>query len=240
MIKVLNLPEKLVGSSILPLNSNKNQIIHLLNTYNLAIAHKNKEYFKLLEKSDYNFVDGKLLQIALKSRFQTTVCQIRGINLMKAILSNPQNGRRHLFICANNRTFHLLSLRMNETYPNYDCEFAVPEFTNNIDTLREDISRKIGNRSFDYIWVGIGTPKQDFLAEELSHFYQGSYILCVGAALDFFAGTKKEAPVLVQKIGMEWFFRFAQEPRRLFKRYFVDSWGFIALMLRDKIELVTD
>ena len=157
---------------------------------------------------------------------------------MKSILSNPQNGNNHLFICPDERNSHQLAIQIEQNYPDLECDYIVPVYSNSLDELGIDISKKIGNRTFDYIWVGIGTPKQDFLAHQFSVSYYGSYILCIGAALEFLAGTKKEAPIRIQNAGMEWLFRWSQEPRRLFKRYFIDSWGFISLMLRENIELV--
>lgn len=238
MIKILNLPENLIESKMIPLSDMETKVVHLLNTYNLAIANKNVEYFRLLASSELNFVDGMLLKVALSKRFRTNVYQYRGVNLMKTILSNPQNGINHLFICPEERSSHSLAIQIERIYPGLKCEYIVPVFSNNLDALSDDIVQKMGDTKFDYIWVGIGTPKQDFLAQQLSLFINGSYILCVGAALEFLAGTKAEAPILFQKIGLEWLFRFIQEPRRLFKRYFVDSWGFISLIVRETVELV--
>lgn len=238
MIRILNLHENLIESKMRPLTCVETKVVHLLNTYNLAIANKNVEYYRLLASSEHNFVDGMLLKVALSKRFRTNVYQYRGINLMKTILSNPQNGNSHLFICPDERNSLHLAIQIGRIYPQLKCEFIVPVFSNDLDRLRKDIYQKIGDTKFDYIWVGIGTPKQDFLAQQLSLFSHGSYILCIGAALEFLAGTKAEAPILFQNMGLEWLFRFIQEPRRLFKRYFIDSWGFIPLMARETIELV--
>lgn len=238
MIKILNLPSEIIQSKMTRLTSKESKVVHLLNTYNLALANKNERYFQLLASSEDNFVDGMLLRVALSKRFRTKVHQNRGINLMKSILSNPQNGIDHLFICPDEQNSQRLANQVRQIYPNLKCEYIVPVVTSSLDILSVDVAKKIDKRSFDYIWIGIGTPKQDFLAQQLSVTNSGVYILCIGAALEFLAGTKAEAPIFLQNLGMEWLFRFAQEPRRLFRRYFIDSWGFISLMLRENIELV--
>ncbi|MGY2051401.1 WecB/TagA/CpsF family glycosyltransferase [Methylobacterium sp. JK268] len=84
-----------------------------------------------------------------------------------------------------------------------------------------------------HLFLGVGSPK----SEIWSHRYRGMigdcYVLNVGAALDFFSGTKRRAPVALQRAGLEWAWRVASEPRRLFHRYFVASWRFLWLVAAD-------
>jgi N-acetylglucosaminyldiphosphoundecaprenol N-acetyl-beta-D-mannosaminyltransferase len=236
-IKILNTPQSEVLSRMGILNLNDTKVVHLLNTYNLALANSNREYFRLLAKSEYNFVDGKLLQVTLSKVFRVRIYQIRGVDLMKSILSASPNGVNHLFICPNDLNSDRLQEKIAQENPSLESDFVVPAFSDDIETLAREISEKTYVQKFDYIWVGIGTPKQDFLAQELSNVTSGTYIICIGAALDFLAGTKKEAPRFIQNMGLEWLFRFIQEPRRLFKRYFIKSWGFFLIILRGKIEI---
>ena len=235
MIKIQSIPQNSVQSRMGVLSSTESKVVHLLNSYNLALANRNGDYFNILAKSEYNFVDGKLLQISLSKLFQIKIFQIRGIDLMKSILSAPPNGIVHLFICPNNDNSFQLKNVLEQFYPRLESEFLVPPVTNDIKYLSNEILNKMSSRRFDYIWIGVGTPKQDFLAQELRKTKKGAYIICVGAALDFLAGTKKEAPKVIQNMGLEWLFRFCQEPRRLFKRYFIKSWGFFFIILRKKI-----
>lgn len=239
VIKILSISQTSVQSRMGVLSSNESKVVHLLNTYNLALANSNSDYFSLLAESDYNFVDGKLLQVSLSKLLRTNIFQIRGIDLMKSILSASPNGIIHLFICPNSDNSFQLKKVIDQFYPRLECEFLVPPFSDDIEVLSNEILHKMSSRKFDYIWVGVGTPKQDFLAQELSNTKRGAYIICVGAALDFLAGTKKEAPEVIQKMGLEWLFRFSQEPRRLFKRYFIKSWGFLLIILRKKIVIET-
>jgi len=79
----------------------------------------------------------------------------------------------------------------------------------------------------DLLYVGLGSPKQDFFIDDKKFEYQIPLSFSVGIAIDYLGGNIKRAPVWVQNIGFEWFYRFCQEPKRLFKRYFVDSWKMI-------------
>jgi N-acetylglucosaminyldiphosphoundecaprenol N-acetyl-beta-D-mannosaminyltransferase len=71
------------------------------------------------------------------------------------------------------------------------------------------------------VWVGLGTPKQDYEAQRIATSLP-VVAVAIGAAFDFLAGTKAQAPLWVQRSGLEWAFRLASEPRRLGRRY---VWG---------------
>lgn len=86
------------------------------------------------------------------------------------------------------------------------------------------------------ILVGKGCPIQEiWTADHQKEF--SSVIMAVGAAFSFYAGTIKQAPVFMQKYGLEWLYRLIQEPRRLFKRYFFTNSYFIYLFLKHKFIL---
>jgi len=78
----------------------------------------------------------------------------------------------------------------------------------------------------------VGSPKQEQLAFDLQELGATGAYLCVGAAVDFFAGRFNRAPRIVQRLGFEWVYRMAQEPRRLFKRYFVGGLFFLPYAAR--------
>lgn len=88
-------------------------------------------------------------------------------------------------------------------------------------TLEEDevIIRRINDSKADIIWVGLGTPKQEYwMAAHLGRL-DAPVMIGVGAAFDFLAGVKKQAPRWMQRNGLEWFYRLITEPRRLWWRY---------------------
>jgi N-acetylglucosaminyldiphosphoundecaprenol N-acetyl-beta-D-mannosaminyltransferase len=71
----------------------------------------------------------------------------------------------------------------------------------------------------DIVWVGLSTPKQEYwMASHLGRIH-APVMVGVGAAFDFLAGTKRQAPLIMQRNGLEWLFRAASEPRRLGRRY---------------------
>lgn len=79
----------------------------------------------------------------------------------------------------------------------------------------------------DILFVGLGSPKQDYFIEENIDNYKIPITFPTGSAIDIIGGRVKRAPKWMTRIGLEWFYRFCQEPQRLFRRYFIDSWKII-------------
>jgi len=90
-----------------------------------------------------------------------------------------------------------------------------------------EVARRIQAAAPDVVWVGLSTPKQERWMFEHRPRLTVPLMAGVGAAFDFVAGTKKQAPAWMQESGMEWFFRLTQEPRRLWRRYLVMGSKFV-------------
>lgn len=94
-----------------------------------------------------------------------------------------------------------------------------PPFREMTDEELSDLAKTIENAHTNILWIGISTPKQEKFAYRISKVCKVDFIVTVGAAFDFHIGNVKQAPKLVQRIGLEWFFRLCVEPKRLWKRY---------------------
>lgn len=86
-----------------------------------------------------------------------------------------------------------------------------------------NICRMVSETKPDVVVFGVGAPKQELWSHQYAPNIDSKVMLCVGATIDFLAGEKARAPIWVRKIGMEWLHRLLTEPKRLFKRYFVDA-----------------
>lgn len=96
-----------------------------------------------------------------------------------------------------------------------------------------DVVERIKAAQADLLFVAISSPKKEhFLGRYQAHM-KIPFAMGVGGSFDVAVGKVKRAPVWMQNSGLEWFFRFLQEPRRMFKRYFVDDMGFIWLLLKE-------
>lgn len=94
-----------------------------------------------------------------------------------------------------------------------------------------DLVRRVNESGAGLLFVGLGCPRQEAFAAEHRHSIQAVQ-LCVGAAFDFHAGNKKMAPPWMQDRGLEWFYRLAQEPGRLWRRYLVTNTLFSLFVAR--------
>lgn len=97
----------------------------------------------------------------------------------------------------------------------------------------DTITKAISASSASLIVVGLGAPKQELWVHQHAHRLPGTVVLCVGATIDFFAGRVKRSPVWIQKLGAEWLYRMASDPRRLMKRYGRDLVHLPGLLLKD-------
>jgi N-acetylglucosaminyldiphosphoundecaprenol N-acetyl-beta-D-mannosaminyltransferase len=98
------------------------------------------------------------------------------------------------------------------------------------EAVNRSIIKEINRAKPDVLWVGLGAPKQDrWIAENLGEL-EVKVAAGVGAAFDFCSGRVRRAPRWMQRLGLEWFFRFLMEPTRLFRRYFVEAAPFLPLV----------
>lgn len=99
----------------------------------------------------------------------------------------------------------------------------------------ESLIRELSSLNNQVYIIGMGVPKQELFAEKLVQINKSGIIICVGNFLEFYFGTKKRAPVFIQKIGFEWIFRIITEPKRLWKRYVIGIPIFILRVLKIKL-----
>jgi len=106
-----------------------------------------------------------------------------------------------------------------------------PPFRDLTDDELADVRNRIKQSRADIVWVGISTPRQErWMASQVGRI-DAPVLVGVGAAFDFHAGVKRQAPSWMQRSGLEWLFRLATEPRRLWRRYFRNNPLFVALAL---------
>ena len=95
------------------------------------------------------------------------------------------------------------------------------------------LAAEIRNHATTHLFFGVGAPKSEIWVHRHRALLGDCYALPFGAAAEFYVGARSRAPKLMQAAGLEWLYRLAQEPGRLFRRYAVDSWTFLAILARD-------
>lgn len=210
--------------------------VRFLNAWNVALAHRDGEYRSLLARRGINFPDGMPVVWLLKLRgtFKSTAGRVRGPSVFTQVMRQgvPQN-LRHYLLGGSTEVLDRLASTLTDKYDEVQIvgRFAPPFAPVTHDFLAQCIEQ-IRPTAPDLVWVGLGTPKQDWAGDVLCAAL-GIPVLNVGAAFDFAAGTKREAPAWIQRSGFEWLFRLASEPRRLWRRYLVGNVEFLLAVLAE-------
>jgi N-acetylglucosaminyldiphosphoundecaprenol N-acetyl-beta-D-mannosaminyltransferase len=96
-----------------------------------------------------------------------------------------------------------------------------------------ELGARIDRSGADIVWIGLGTPKQDYLVHELAP-HTAATLVPVGSAFDFISGNVAQAPEWMHGTGLEWAYRLAREPRRLWRRYLIGGPRFVTAVLRNR------
>lgn len=149
--------------------------------------------------------------------------RVYGPDLMLAVCAESLNrGRRHFLYGGSDAVLERLKANLEARFPGLQIVGAhAPPFRPL--TAEEDVAvvDKINAAQPDIVWVGLGAPKQEYwMAAHLGRI-SAPVMVGVGAAFDFHAGTKRQAPQWMRGAGLEWLFRLLNEPRRLAYRYLV-------------------
>ncbi len=111
---------------------------------------------------------------------------------------------------------------------------AVPKFGFEHDSAASHaLALSVQKHRTTHLIMGLGAPKSEIWSDIHRDIIGDAYVLCLGASAEFFTGIRPRAPYVLRLCGLEWLWRFCMEPRRLFSRYFVDSWLFLKILARD-------
>lgn len=227
--------EKIYFSKKNPLEEVKNRkraIFHFFNLHDIWWLNKSKSFRdSFLDERDYFFPDGRILSLKLGIKQQKGPTFTRNF-----LLSKNAKNKKHFFIGLEKD--HQKKLSEISKIPLKNLKSYNPPYIKDIkfpDEEVEKISKLIKKEKPDYVWIGIGCPKQDILANQLfekTNKTKPDKFLCVGAGIDFFLGKKKEAPKIFTKLGIEWFYRLITDFNHTKKK----AWRhFIALKYLDEV-----
>ena len=160
--------------------------------------------------------------------------RVYGPDLMQAISArSPRRGYRHFYFGGAPGVADRLATTLVAANPGLNVVGTLsPPFRPLTPEEDAHVVAQINAASPDIVWVGLGSPKQEYWMASHVGLINASVLIGVGAAFDFLAGTKRQAPIWMQRNGLEWVFRLLSEPRRLWHRYAVVVPIFICLALR--------
>lgn len=214
------------------LNSKSVISIHLCNAYTLGLAYRDSTLLQILGNSTFNLPDGKPLAKILNLRKNV---QIRGARLVQELLTDSRIKQlNHLFYGSDlEGSIQLKTFLENEFKLGDNIHCLPAPYLNAEQFDYESIINYCKRESIDFIWIGVGTPKQDYIVDFLSKSTMIPIVIIpIGAVFDFYTGRKREAPNYLSKLGFEWAFRLMTDPKRLAKRYLVYNSIFLILIIK--------
>ena len=172
--------------------------------------------------------DGGPLSSVGRKRGFSQMERTTGPDYLKEILRiSAEEGYRHFFYGSTEETLEKLKVHLAKEYPGVQIAgmYSPPFRALSLEEDNEMIAM-INASNADFVWVGLGAPKQERWMAEHKGTING-LMVGVGAAFDYLAGNIERAPMWMQKANLEWLYRLLQEPQRLFKRYFYTNTKFI-------------
>ncbi len=208
--------------------------VHLCNAYTLAHADADYAYKQMLRAATLNLPDGTSVVWANRLRFghRVSARRVYGPDLFLDVLGcNATKGLRHYLLGGSPEVLADLEGEIRRRFPAARLVGAEsPPFRTMTAAERQAQRARLLGSGANVVWVGLGTPRQDWVCAELAAVVPAVFV-AVGAAFDFIAGAKRQAPILMQRSGLEWIFRLATEPRRLWKRYLFGNLRFLQAAL---------
>ena len=190
------------------------------NVHTTVTASEDNNYKTIQNKAVIALPDGGPLSKFSREQGHEDASRVTGPDLMQRILKeSAENGWKHYFYGSTQDTLDKLKSVINERYEGtIICGMMSPPFRPLTVAEDEQIIKEINEAGPDFIWVGLGAPKQEIWMAAHENRVKG-LMIGVGAAFDYESGNIKRAPKWMQKRNLEWLYRLMQDPKRLFTRY---------------------
>lgn len=199
------------------------------NVHTTVMAHDDAHYHEVQKDAAFVLPDGKPLSVYSRKHGFPEAERVTGPDLMLALFAR-ENGFRHYFYGSTEETLTMLREKMTAQYPHLQIAGMVsPPFHALSEEEDAEAVKKINESGADIIWVGLGAPKQENWMYDHRDKVHG-VMIGVGAGFDYHAGNIRRAPMWMQKLSLEWLYRLLQDPKRLFKRYFVTNTRYLHLI----------
>lgn len=213
----------------------RGKYICVSNVHTTVMSYENEEYRKIQNGAAMALPDGAPLSSYSRRKGYKQAQRVTGPDLMLELFAiSKEKGYRHYFYGATEETLQSMKEVLERDYPGIQIAgMYAPPFRALTPQEDAQIVAKINEARPDFIWIGLGAPKQ----EEWMYQHMGQLqgvLIGVGAGFDYLAGYIKRAPRWMQRMSLEWLYRLLQDPKRLWRRYFTSNVKFICLTRMDK------
>lgn len=206
----------------------KGDYICVSNVHTTVTSYEDATYCAIQNGGLMAIPDGGPLSTVGQKRGYKNMERTTGPSLMGETFEiSAKKGYRHYFYGSKKETLELLYQKLTSNYPGIQIAgMYSPPFRPLTPEEDQAIVERINETKPDFVWIGLGAPKQErWMAE-----HQGKVnglMIGVGAGFDYYAGNIKRAPMWMQKSNLEWLYRLFKDPKRLFQRYLHTNSSFI-------------
>lgn len=199
--------------------------VHLCNAYTLSLVDSDDEMRTALLAADLNLADGT--PVAWFGRRLGLTGPVRGAELVGKVATLGSGSVHHYLYGGKEGVADRMAIELARAVPGASVVGTeCPPFRPLTDEDLSGLAERVRASGANVLWIGLGTPRQDYLVHHLAPLLSMP-VVPVGAAFDFWSGAIKEAPRFLQGSGLEWVYRLAREPRRLWRRYLIGNPRFL-------------
>tara|TARA_R100000935_G_scaffold36196_1_gene56947 strand:+ start:48641 stop:49336 length:696 start_codon:yes stop_codon:yes gene_type:complete len=217
--------------------SENNQLHHVVvNAGKIVAMQKDAALRKSVNESDIINADGQAVVWAAKILGKPLKERVAGIDLMENLVELAHQENYKIFLLGAKEE---VVQKVSEIYQEKYSAKLIAGYRNGYFTQEDEpqIAQQIANSGAQMLFVAITSPiKENFLYNHRELLKDVPFVMGVGGSFDVVSGLTKRAPVWMQNAGLEWFYRFLQEPKRMWKRYLVGNSTFIWLVLKEKFK----
>lgn len=198
------------------LEATRGQYICVSNSHSTVMAHDDPDYFRVQAESFMSVPDGKPLSVIGKKQFPE-MDRVTGADLMRRIFEESRERElKHFFYGDKQEVLDKMKDALFQTYPWLNIVGMEPSaFRDMTDQEEEALKDRINRTNPDFVWIALGAPRQENFCFRMKGRIN-ALMIGVGGTFNVMAGTVSEVPVWMENLCLEWFYRFVQEPRRLF------------------------
>ena len=215
----------------------KRQIHHVVvNAGKIVALQEDLELRRSVNESDLINADGQAVVWASRVLGKPIVERVAGIDLMEELVEMAHKKKYKIFFFGAKEE---IVGRVVQIYSERYSPDLIAGYRNGYFDKQDEksIAQSISDSGAQLLFVAISSPtKENFLYQNKELLTGLNFIMGVGGSFDVVAGKVKRAPLWMQKMGLEWFFRFLQEPGRMWKRYLVGNTKFVYLVIRERFK----
>lgn len=212
------------------IQNNKKGYVITPNVWHIVLLQKDNQLLNVYKNALLVVCDSQVLIWVSKIFGNKIKCRVTGCELLYLFAELAEQQSYKVFLLgASQKTINIAQKKLKYQFPNLN----IVGYLNGYFTDDNYVINEINKLQPDILFIGMGSPNQEkWIYKNINKLNKG-VAFCIGGVFEIVAGNLKRAPKFIQNIGLEWFWRLIQEPKRLWKRYLIGNTVFLWLVLKE-------